>query len=52
MSLVRSILSKSEGETSREPMSVEEPMEEEPEVEQMEMDLGAEEAPKGLMARM
>ena len=52
MSLVRSILSKSEGKTSREPMSVEEPMEEEPEVEQMEMDLGAEEAPKGLMARM
>jgi len=27
-------------------------MEEEPEVEQMEMDLGAEESPKGLMARV
>ena len=35
-------------------MMAEEPMEEEPAVEQMEMDLGAEEeaAPKGLMARM
>ena len=52
MSLVTSILGKSEGKTSREPMSVDEPMEEEPEVEQMEMDLGAEESPKGLMARV
>ena len=54
MSLVKRILSEQPSSSKRKPMMAEEPMEEEPEVEQMEMDLGAEEeaAPKGLMARM